>query len=196
MKFWASNKQVIYWNWFFGFWRLRLRSRILKVWCDVVTHYKNANNVFCTAVNAQRFERIEHITVYIGTLLHTRNPYSYSHFKIFVCIYSARGEIDQISTNVSTYTTCSAANVYIFVYILIGTHIVPLTCLRTYCCSFVKACKTRKIVNPRRFGNFNNIPSLLCTLPFCVIHYPLSRFEYLNACLCCYVSFIFPWLLH
>ena len=40
---------------------------------------------------------------------------------------SVRGETDQISTNTSTYTTCCAANVYMFVYILIGAPIVPLT---------------------------------------------------------------------
>ena len=32
----------------------------------------------------------------ISTLLRTRNPYSYSHFEIFICIYSVRGEIVQI----------------------------------------------------------------------------------------------------
>ena len=35
-------------------------------------------------------------------------------------------EIDQISTNTSRYTTFCAANVYIFVYIFIGTALVPL----------------------------------------------------------------------
>ena len=38
-----------------------------------------------------------------------------------------RGEIDQISTNTYKYTTCCAANIYIFIYILIGAHIAPLT---------------------------------------------------------------------
>ena len=52
---------------------------------------------------------------------------SYSHLEIFICIYSVRGEIDQISTNTFRYTICCAANVYMFVYILIGAHIVPLT---------------------------------------------------------------------
>ena len=37
-----------------------------------------------------------------------------------------RGEIDQISTNTLRYTTCCAASVYMFVYILIGAPIVPL----------------------------------------------------------------------
>ena len=54
------------------------------------------------------------------TLLYTRNPFSYSHFEIFICMYSVRGEIDQISTNTSRNSTCCAANVYMFVYIFIG----------------------------------------------------------------------------
>ena len=38
------------------------------------------------------------------------------------------GEIDDISTNTSKYTTCCAANVYIFIYtIFIGAPIVPLS---------------------------------------------------------------------
>ena len=37
-----------------------------------------------------------------------------------------RGEIDQISTNTFRYIMCCAPNVYMFVYILIGAHIVPL----------------------------------------------------------------------
>ena len=37
-----------------------------------------------------------------------------------------RGEMDQISTNTSRYTTCCAANAYMFVYIFMGTHIAPL----------------------------------------------------------------------
>ena len=32
--FWASNKQTIYWNWFFDFLRLCLRNPILEVWYD------------------------------------------------------------------------------------------------------------------------------------------------------------------
>ena len=36
------------------------------------------------------------------------------------------GEIDQISTNTFRYTMCSAPNVYMFVYTLIGAQIVPL----------------------------------------------------------------------
>ena len=90
-------------------------------------HYNNHNNAYCRAVNAQKFETIEHNTAYISTLLYTGNPYSYSHFEIFICIYSVRGEIDQISTNTLRYTTWCAANVYIFVKILIGTPIVPIT---------------------------------------------------------------------
>ena len=56
----------------------------------------------------------------ISTVLRTRNLYSYSRLEIFICIYSVRGEIDQISTNTFRYRTCCAANVYMFVYILIG----------------------------------------------------------------------------
>ena len=48
-------------------------------------HYNNDNNANCCAVNAQ-----------ILRLLYTRNKYSYSHFDIFICIYSDRGEIDQM----------------------------------------------------------------------------------------------------
>ena len=62
-------------------------------------HYNNDNNTYCSAVNAQNFETREHNTVYISTFLYTRNLYSYSHLEIFICIYSVRGEIDQISTN-------------------------------------------------------------------------------------------------
>ena len=35
-------------------------------------------------------------------------------------MYSVRGEINQISTNTLRYTMCSAPNVYMFVYTLIG----------------------------------------------------------------------------
>ena len=79
------------------------------------------------AVNAETFQTIEHNPVRIRILLYTRDPYSYSHFEIVICIYSVRGDIDQMSTNTSSYTICSAPNVYIFVYILIETHIAPLT---------------------------------------------------------------------
>ena len=63
--FWASNKQTMYRNWFFYFWRLRLRSPILELWCDedVMINYNNDNNAYCRAVNAQKFEIIEHNTV-------------------------------------------------------------------------------------------------------------------------------------
>ena len=47
---------------------------------------------------------------------------SYSHLEIFICIYSVRGEIDQIATNTFSYTTCCTANVYMFVYILVLEH--------------------------------------------------------------------------
>ena len=46
--------------------------------------------------------------------------------EIIICIYSVRGEIDQISTNTFRYIICCAPNVYMFVYILIGTPNVPL----------------------------------------------------------------------
>ena len=100
-------------------------------------HYNSDNNAYCSAVNAQNFETREHTnTVQISTFLHTRNLYSYSHLEIFICIYSVRGEIDQISTNTFRYTICCAANVYMFIYILIGAPIVPLIfaslCLRSF----------------------------------------------------------------
>ena len=45
---------------------------------------------------------------------------------MIICIYSVRGDIDQMSTNTSSYTICSTPNVYICVYILIETRIAPL----------------------------------------------------------------------
>ena len=90
-------------------------------------HYNNDNKAYCSAINAQRFESREHNTVLKSTFLHTRNLYSYSHLEIFICIYSVRGEIDQISTNTFRYIICCAPNVYMFVYILIGTPIVPFS---------------------------------------------------------------------
>ena len=89
-------------------------------------YYNTDNNAYCSAVNPQHFETREHNTVQICTFLYTRKLYSYSHFEIFVYIYSVKSEIDQKSTNTFRYTTCCAANVYMFVYILIGAHIVPL----------------------------------------------------------------------
>ena len=63
--FWASNKQTTYRNWLFYFWRLRLKSPILEVWCDedVMIHYNNDNNAYCRAVNAHNCETIKHNTV-------------------------------------------------------------------------------------------------------------------------------------
>ena len=78
--------------------------------------YNNDNNAHCSAVNAQKFEIREHNNVKISTFLQTRNLHSYSHLEIFICIYNVSGEIDQISTNTSRYTTCCAANVYMFVW--------------------------------------------------------------------------------
>ena len=68
-----------------------------------------------------------HHVCFISILLYTRNPYSYSHFEIVIWIYSVRGDIDQMSTNTSSYTICSAPIVYMFVYILIETRIAPLS---------------------------------------------------------------------
>ena len=89
-------------------------------------HYNSNNNAYCRAVNAETFQTIQHNPVWISILLHTRNQYSYSHFEIIVCIYSVRGDIDQMSTNTPRYTICSTPIVYIFVYILIETRIAPL----------------------------------------------------------------------
>ena len=94
------------------------------LWYIIIANYF----AYCRAVNAETFQTIEHNPVSISILLYTRNPYSYrySHFEIVICIYSVRGDIDQMSTNTSSYTICSAPNVYIFVYILIETRIAPL----------------------------------------------------------------------
>ena len=88
--------------------------------------YNNDNNAYCSAVNTQNFETREHkysINKYI--LIH-KKPIICLHLEIFICIYSVRGDIDQISTNTLGYTMCCAPIVYMFVYILIGAHIVPL----------------------------------------------------------------------
>ena len=90
-------------------------------------HYNNYKSIYCWAVNGQTFETIQHDTVLISTLLCTRNPYTHSYFEISVCIYSVRGENDQMSTDTFRYSTCCAANVYIFVYIFIGAPIYILT---------------------------------------------------------------------
>ena len=126
--FWASNKHSRCWNWFFGSWRLHLRRHILAAWCDeyVMIHYNSNNNAYCRAVNVETFQTIEHNPVWISILLYTRNPYCYSHVEIVICICSVRGDFDQMSTNTSSYTICSAPNVYIFVYILIEIRIAPL----------------------------------------------------------------------
>ena len=93
-------------------------------------HYNTDNNAYCSAVNAQKFETREHkysINKYI--LKHKKATFLFT-FRLFICIYSVRGEIDQMSTNTFRYTICCTANVYIFVYILIEDHIVPL---RDFC---------------------------------------------------------------
>ena len=89
-------------------------------------HYNSNDNAYCRAVNAETFQTIEHNPVCISILLCTRNPYSYSNFEIVICIDSVRGDIDQMSTNIHSYTIYSAPNVDIFVYILIETRIAPL----------------------------------------------------------------------
>ena len=99
-------------------------------------HYNSNNNIYCRAVNAETFQTIEPNPVWISILLYRRNPYSYSHFEIVICIYSVRGDIDQMSTNTSSYTICSVPNVYIFVYILIETRTAPLNSISSlfkYC---------------------------------------------------------------
>ena len=102
-------------------------------------HYNTDNNTYCSAVKAQKFETREYNTIYISTFLHTRNLYSYSHLEIVICIYNVRGEIDQISTNTFRYTICCAPNVYMFVYILIGAHTVPLRYFSIYLKTFIQA---------------------------------------------------------
>ena len=104
-------------------------------------HYNTNNNAYCRAVNAETFQTIEHNPVWISILLHTRNLYSYSHFEIVICIYSVRGDIDQMSTNTSSYTICNAPNVYIFVYILIETRIAPLNMPQNWIIFFLNSLK-------------------------------------------------------
>ena len=97
-------------------------------WCneDIMIHYNNNNNAYCGAVNAKKIKTIEHNIIYISTLLCTWKPHSYSYVDMFICIYSVRGAIDQLSTNTFRYSTCCAANVCTFVYTFIGAPIVPL----------------------------------------------------------------------
>ena len=64
-------------------------------------HYNNDNSAYCSAVNAKKFET-KGINKYI--LIH-KKP-----IEIFICIYSVRGEIYQISTNTFIY-------IYIYIYI-------------------------------------------------------------------------------
>ena len=45
---------------------------------------------------------------------------------MFICIYSVRREIDQVSTKTSRYSTCYAVNIYIFVYIFIEAPLIPI----------------------------------------------------------------------
>ena len=58
-----------------------------------------------------------------------------------MCIDSVRGDIDQISTNTLRYTMCCAPIVYMFVYILIGAHIVPLKVLYGFQSICKQTCK-------------------------------------------------------
>ena len=58
---------------------------------------------------------------------------------MFIYIYSVRGEIDQISTNTFRYSTCCAANIYIFVYIFIEAPLVPLMAAECVCSQHQKA---------------------------------------------------------
>ena len=62
-------------------------------------YHNNDNNAYCSAVNTQNRETRENNTIQISTFVYTRKVYSYSHLEIFICIYSVRGEINQISTN-------------------------------------------------------------------------------------------------
>ena len=62
-------------------------------------YHNNDNNAYCSAVNAQNRETRENNTIQISTFVYIRKVYSYSHLEIFICIYSVRGEINQISTN-------------------------------------------------------------------------------------------------
>ena len=92
------NNQTVYLKSLFDFWRLCVRSPILEVWCneDVMIHYNNDHNAYCSAVNVHNLETREDNTVWISIFLHTRNLYSYSHLDIFISFYSVRGDIDQM----------------------------------------------------------------------------------------------------
>ena len=61
------------------------------------------------------------------SLVQKKSIYTYSYFELSICIYSVMGENDQMSTNTCRYSTCCAANVYIFVYIFIGAPILLLS---------------------------------------------------------------------
>ena len=119
-------------------------------------HYNNDNNAYCSAINAQTFEKREHNTVKISTFLYTRNLYSYSYLEIFICMYSVRGEIDQISTNTFKYTTCCSANVYMLVYILIGAPIVPLRVLTCSIQAKYSTCYNQIMWNSSAVWNHTN----------------------------------------
>ena len=105
-------------------------------------HYNNDNNAYCSAVNAQISETREHDNQYKSVLvgeeytrnLHCRgsNQYVNKHVNIWcaaACIFKCICRYLYRSTNTFKYTSCCAPNVYMFVYILIGAPIVPLTVL-------------------------------------------------------------------
>ena len=71
---------------------------VLLVWISI----KMFNH--CSAINAQNFQTREHKYSMNNYILKHKKPFSYSHSEIIICIYSVRGEIDQISTNPSRYT--------------------------------------------------------------------------------------------
>ena len=152
---------------------------MLAAWCDeyVMIHYNSKPNAYCRAVNAETFQTIEHNPVWISILLYTRNPYSYSHFEIVVCIYSVRGAIDQMPTNTPSYSICSAPIVYIFVYILIETCIAPLTVLL--------------LTSTRQMNLFKNITCMLlyvcvCIKRLCLVHF-VTIGDWFQALYCVYL---------
>ena len=117
--------------------------------------YNNVNNAHCWAVNDESFEKIEHKTVglLIGILLYTRKHIFILDFDIFIYIYSVRGEIYQISTITCKYSTCCAANVYIFVYTLNEDPLVPLSSGRL---SHSKECTSNGFITPATQCHFRS----------------------------------------
>ena len=109
-------------------------------------------------------------------------------FEIVISIYSVN--INQISTNTSNYTICSAPNVYIFVDILIETRIAPLMAFAIPKCSDDLHLQTNQqkvntnpkayLVNMQVSFRYRHLPDLYrtCRIPFA--HTSLVLFHHLH----------------